>query len=348
MIELDGSVGEGGGQVLRTALSLSMLSGEKFRVCGVRAKRVNPGLQAQHLAAVSAAASVCGARVEGAVLRSRELFFEPGRVRGGEYFFDVGTAGSAMLVLQTVLPALLFARESSRVVVRGGTWAKFAPPHLFFERVFLKCLSFMGVSARFSVEKWGWFPAGGGVACLEVVPVARVKPFRVLERGPLAGLSCVAAASLLPSHVTRRMKVASSKFFLENGFRASVEELRPPADCAGAGFFVEADYESCVAGFDCVGEKGVPAEEVALKACRDFLEFHSSNAACDAHLADQLLPYCALASGESIFTTAAISSHLRTNAEVIARFLPAVTRLSEGLPCTVSVQGAAFKPREEK
>lgn len=201
---IDGSQGEGGGQVLRTSLALSMVTGRPFRIEGIRAGRANPGLLRQHLTGVRAAAEISGAKVQGAELGSKQLTFEPGEVRAGDYQFSIGTAGSTTLVLQTILPALLAAKGRSTMVLEGGTHNPAAPPFDFLQRVFLPLVNRMGPRVSVELERHGFFPAGGGCFRVVVDPVEKLQPLELLTRGEIRRRTCRVLLSNLPRTIAKR------------------------------------------------------------------------------------------------------------------------------------------------
>ncbi|MEW5955332.1 MAG: RNA 3'-terminal phosphate cyclase [Candidatus Micrarchaeota archaeon] len=360
-MEIDGSHGEAGGQLLRTSLSLSVLLQKPFHITKIRASRPHGGLQHQHLACVQALAELSGAGVEGAELHSQELWFKPKPVEKSVFrfdvtglekvFFDVHTAGSTLLLLQALLPPLAFASRPTKIELRGGTCAHFAPPQLYVQRVFVPSVAKMGLKLEMDVEKWGWFPKGGGVLHATVHPVERLSAFNGTERGALKELDCIAALSNLPEHIAQRMKATALKHFVEKpaGVAPKVELVRAPAMGEGAMFFVGARYGRSLAGFTSIGERGKPAEKVAEEACAAFSAFHSSKAAVDDRLADQIALYCALAQGRSEFTCPRVSKHLESNIWVIERFLPAKFEVehSPGL-ARVAVEGIGFRARAGK
>jgi RNA 3'-terminal phosphate cyclase (ATP) len=311
-LRIDGAEGEGGGQVIRTALGLSLVTGRPFRLVNIRGRRERPGLLRQHLTAVEAAARIGGARVEGARLRSSELLFAPATIRPGDYAFDVGTAGSATLVLQTVLPALLVASAPSRVTVHGGTHNPLAPPFDFLARVFAPALARMGARVNLTLLRHGFHPAGGGEVRMEVAP-APLAPLHLLERGRVLRRRAVALVSNLPLSIAER----------ELDVVGWEEREARPVESDGPGnvllLHAEAEHASeLVAGF---GEKGVPAERVAGRAATEMSRYLDAGVPVGEHLADQLLVPLALAGGGS-FRTLPLSSHALTNAALVARFLP--------------------------
>jgi len=318
VIEIDGSLGEGGGQIVRTALGLSLVTGVPVRVRNVRARRERPGLRRQHLTAVQAAARIGDARVEGARLKSTELVFEPGVPAGGTYAFDVGTAGSATLVLQTILPGLLRAREPSRVTVRGGTHNPLAPPFEFLAEAFVPLLARMGAQLEVELPRHGFYPAGGGEVRLAVTPGA-LRPLDLLERGRIVRREARAIVANLPESIAERELATVRKLLGWSKRECRAETV--DADGPGNALTLVAGSEhvtEVVSGF---GEIGVPAETVARRAAREMQRHLKAGVPVGEHLADQLLIPLALAGGGR-FRTRPLTPHFTTNAEVVQRFLP--------------------------
>jgi RNA 3'-terminal phosphate cyclase (ATP) len=320
MITLDGSKGEGGGQILRTALSLSMVTGRPFRMHAIRAGRKKPGLLRQHLAAVNAAREITAAEVGGAVLGSGELSFSPGSARSGDYRFAVGSAGSATLVFQTVLPALMLADGVSRLTLEGGTHNPFAPPFDFLGKTFLPALARMGPTVALELERPGFFPAGGGLFRAIVEPVKTLAPLELNDRGLILGKRARALVSQIPEDVARReLRLLRHKLDLDEE-ACSVEVVR---DSPGPGnaVMIELESESVTEVFSAFGERGLKAEWVAREAVKEARRYLKNGAPVGEHLADQLALPLALAGQES-FTTGPLSRHATTNLETIGAFLP--------------------------
>ncbi|HSR42227.1 MAG TPA: RNA 3'-terminal phosphate cyclase [Longimicrobiales bacterium] len=331
MLILDGSAGEGGGQILRSALSLSSVTGRSFRMERIRAGRSRPGLGRQHRTAVLAAAEVSGADVGGAELGSTEIEFRPVGPRSGSYHFDVGTAGSATLVFQTVLPILLAAEGASTVVLEGGTHNPFAPPFEFLERAFLPLVERTGPRIAADLERPGFYPAGGGRFRARVEP-RREAPrsgLRLSEPGPVLGRALRVWLSDLPASIARREVETARELLGDRGTALRVEVLGPPEPRGpGNAVLLEVRTREVTEVFASFGKKGKPAEVVAREAVAAARAWEASGAAVGAHLADQLLVPLALGAGGT-YTTVEPTLHTRTNAAVIRRFLGVEPELRE-------------------
>jgi RNA 3'-terminal phosphate cyclase (ATP) len=326
LIELDGSTGEGGGQILRTGLALSMCTGRPMAIQRIRAKRPKPGLMRQHLTCVQAALAVCGATVEGAELGSQTLVFEPGPVRAGDYAFNVGTAGSCTLVLQTVLPALMLCAESSQISLSGGTHNPMAPPFHFLERSFAPLLRRLGVGLDLKLRRLGFYPAGGGEVSALVQPAAGgLQPFDLTDRGPVQEAYAECFAPALPSSVAVRELAALARALGWSG-----EQLRTPAvrqnEGPGNALLATIAYAHVSEVVTVFGEKGVSAEQVASALVKEVKAYQASEGALGQHLADQWMLPLALAvverGGAASFSCTEMTEHATTNIGVIEKFLP--------------------------
>lgn len=326
MIELDGAAGEGGGQVLRSALTLSMITGQPFRIVNIRANRSKPGLMRQHLVAVQAAAAISGATVTGGELGSRALTFVPKAVKAGDYQFAINSAGSCTLVLQTLLPALLFAEGPSTIRISGGTHNPMAPPIEFLQRAYCPLLEQMGAQVAMQRVRAGFYPAGGGLVTASVMPCARLTPIDLIERGERRDGYAEAIVAGVPGDVGQRELACIGAGM---GWGAAQLHMRGlPADQGpGNVLLITLAYEHVSEVVIAFGEKSVRAESVAKSALHEARDYIASGAAVGEHLADQLMLPLALAGGGS-FTAATISTHARTQAEVIARFLPVRLEMS--------------------
>jgi RNA 3'-terminal phosphate cyclase (ATP) len=324
MLHIDGSHGEGGGQLLRTAVALAAVTGRATTIDNIRAGRTKPGLAAQHVAAVRAVAELCGAKVEGLALRAPRIVFAPGALRGGAFDIDVGTAGSMVLVIQALLPAALAAGAECRVAVRGGTDVRGAPPLDYARHVFLPLVARMGVDTRLEVLRRGYFPHGGGSLELRVAP-SELRALRIAERGELREIGGLAHVARLPLSVAERMRDAALR---ELGARAARSHIgavllgEGEALGTGGAVMVWARSDATVLGAGRAAERGVPAEVLGAAAGRSLADDLDAGVTVDVHAADQLLVYLALAPGESDFTTRSLSSHARTAIWLIEQFLP--------------------------
>jgi RNA 3'-terminal phosphate cyclase (ATP) len=324
MLTIDGSLGEGGGQILRSALALSVCLRRPFRIVSIRARRPKPGLRPQHLAAVRAAAEISGAHVEGATIGGKMLTFEPGAIDAGAHRFAIGTAGSTMLVLQTVLPALLTASRGSELRLEGGTHNPRAPTFECLARAYLPLIGRMGPRIAIELERAGFEPAGGGVVQVRIAPAPRLDPLHLETRGALLRVAAEVLLSKLPAHIAEREATALAN---ELDIETDSVRVRGIDDSPGPGnvvsVFVESEHVTEV--FAEFGRRGVPAERVAQHAALAAKRYLASGVPIGVHLADQLLLPLALAGGGS-FVTLPPSAHTRTNIDVIQAFLPVAIR----------------------
>jgi RNA 3'-terminal phosphate cyclase (ATP) len=319
MLTIDGSFGEGGGQVLRSALALAMTSHQAFRIVNIRCRRSPPGLRPQHLAAVHAAARVCGAEVTGAVLGASELSFAPRAVQGGDYDFSIGTAGSTTLVLQTILPALMLADCPSTLRIEGGTHNPQAPTFEFLARAYLPVIERMGPKVNLEMVRPGFYPRGGGCLELQIEPVERLATWQLETRGDLQALVAEIMLSKLPQHIADR-----EASVLRENLRIATESIvvRQPIDSLSPGNAVTVFCvsEQITDVFAAVGQRGVSAEKVAREAVRATQHYLEADVPVGEHLADQLLVPLALA-GAGSFVTLPPSRHTLTNIEVIEQVM---------------------------
>lgn len=324
MLTIDGSIGEGGGQVLRSALALSLFVGEPFRFVNIRARRPRPGLRPQHLAAVRAAAEISDACVTGAALDARELTFVPGPVRAGEYHFAIGTAGSTGLVVQTILPALITADGVSSLYLEGGTHNPQAPTYDFLASAYRPLIERMGPNVHMELLRAGFYPAGGGRLRVRIEPVSKLRRWQLEVRGPVQSLAATVLLSKLPNHIgEREIAVLTAGLALTAGF----VELRSLENSLSPGNVVSVfcNSEQLTEVFTGIGRRGVPAEKVAGEVVRATRHYLEADVPVGKYLADQLLLPLALAGGGS-FVTFPPSSHTLTNIRVIEKFLPVSIR----------------------
>jgi RNA 3'-terminal phosphate cyclase (ATP) len=320
MLTIDGSLGEGGGQIIRTSCALSLITGRPFRVENVRARREKPGLQRQHLTAVLAAAEVGRAEVRGAQVGSREFTFVPGEITSGDYVFSIGTAGSTTLVLQTLLPPLMIAQGPSMLTLEGGTHNKHAPPFEFLERTFLPLVNRMGPKVEINLERYGFYPPGGGRLSVLVEPVRALKRLDIEERGEIRAERARALVVKLPPAIAERelMVIAERMGWSREQLRV---ETSNNALSPGNVLTIEIESEPLTEVITGMGERGVRAETVAERAVEEAQKYLMSGAPVGCHLADQLLIPLALAGGGGSYTTGPLSLHTTTNIQIIQQFL---------------------------
>ncbi len=328
-LEIDGSFGEGGGQLSRYAMALAAIAGRPIILRNIRARRARPGLMAQHLTAMRAVAVVSGGELEGAELGASEIRFTPGRIKSGDYRFDVGTAGSIVLVLQALLPVVLHADGPCRLTITGGTDVRMAPPVDYLRLVFLPWLARMG--ARVSIEsvRHGYYPRGGGEVSLKLMPCAALAPLIAESPGALRSIRGVAHVARLPLHIPERMVGAARACLAGFGpVEIATKVLAEEEACGTGGAMVlVAETERSLLGSAAVAERGVPAEKLGEDAGHALRAELDAGAALDIHAADQLLIYAAQARGASRFTVREVTLHARTVMWLIAQFLPVQFRV---------------------
>jgi RNA 3'-terminal phosphate cyclase (ATP) len=328
LIQIDGSYGEGGGQILRTALAFSGILKKPLKVHHIRAGRKNPGLQPQHLTAVEALAKVTKSQIEGAKFGSDTITFIPGNIIPGDYKFDVGTAGSVTLLLQALMLPLCCAPGTTRLTLVGGTHVPWSPPFHYLHGILLPILRSMGICVEATLERWGWYPRGGGILHLEIEPAKELKPISLVNKGRLKKIRGISAISHLPRQVGERQKDEALRRIAEGlKMDAEIEVLYDvPAYSAGSFFFLVAESEGAIAGFSSLGKRGKRAEDVAKEAVDSLKEYAESDGCIDPYLADQLIPFLSLVKGNSFFTTTQMTEHLLTNLWVVQHFFS--TRIS--------------------
>jgi RNA 3'-phosphate cyclase len=330
-IVIDGGYGEGGGQILRTSLSLAVITGKSLKLVNIRGGRKKPGLRPQHLAAVRACASVCGAKLDGVELGARRITFIPGAIAPGSYEFHIGTAGAATLVLQTILPALSMANGESSLLISGGTHVPWSPPYHHVAQVLVPTINQLGFKCEPQIKQWGWYPKGGGVIQAKVQPYSPLGSFNLDQPFQLRRVSGISASSRLPEHIRVRQKNQVEARLQRAGIQGEIELVDVHARNPGTLLFLCVQGKDSLAGFSSLGARGKRAERVADEAADDFFYFLESGAAFDCHLADQLLIYLASEAGKHQFTTSKVTQHLLTNAWVIEKFLPVKFEI-EGRP----------------
>ncbi|MEJ2428897.1 MAG: RNA 3'-terminal phosphate cyclase [Deltaproteobacteria bacterium] len=320
-IVIDGGYGEGGGQILRTSLSLAAITGKSLKLVNIRRRRKKPGLRPQHLTAVRACASICGAKLEGANLDATELAFVPGTIVPGSYEFHIGTAGAASLVLQTILPPLSMANGESTLLISGGTHVPWSPPYHHLAQVLIPTLNQLGFNCETHLNRWGWYPKGGGEIQAKVRPHSPLGSFNLDQPFDLSSIRGISASSGLPDHIRVRQRNRLEARLQKAGIQGQIELMDVRARNPGTLVFLLVQGKDSLAGFSSLGARGKRAELVADETADDLFYFLESRAAFDRHLADQLLIYLASTPGRQHFTTSKVTQHLLTNVWVIEKFL---------------------------
>jgi len=329
ILEIDGSYSEAGGQIARTAVALAAVTGKSCHIFNIRKGRKEPGLKAQHLKGIEACAKLCNAELIGAKIGSTEIKFVPKEMFGGKLKIDVGTAGSIILVLQTLVVPSLYAKKKVELEIIGGTDVKWSPPVSYFQHIFCDFLKRMGVEIKIETQKYGFYPNGGGRVTVSIKPCKKLKPLILKEKGAFQKIDVCSIASeeLKKARVCERQIEGFKKILIpNNSFVVYVQTLSP-----GSSVHAHAHFENCKLGADSLGERGKPAEKVG-EECASLLKKQIDSGAClDEWMADQILPFAALAckNGESLFNVAEVTKHSLTNAWIIEKFLPVKFKIDE-------------------
>ncbi|MFH1774860.1 MAG: RNA 3'-terminal phosphate cyclase [Methanobacteriota archaeon] len=318
MIEIDGSYGEGGGQILRTSIALGALLREPIKIFNIRLKRPKPGLAQQHLTGIKAMQKITDAEVSGAEVGSTEVKFSPGAIKSGSYAIDVGTAGSISLVLQTLLLPGAFTDKVIELKIRGGTDVAWSPSMDYLKNVFCRIVGKMGCNAGIELLKRGYYPKGNGEVVAKVFPVKNFNALQLADKGNLIRIKGTAHSSNLPCHIVER-EIKAAKNILGS-------ECEIAGECSkyfstGTGITLWAEYEGSVLGASAIGEIGKPAEKVGAEAAKKLLEEMQSGAAVDSHMGDQIIPYLAIANGNSEIVVSRLTNHLKTNIYIVEKIL---------------------------
>ena len=321
-IEIDGSQGEGGGQIFRTSIPLSMLTKQSTRIFNIRGRRSSPGLKYQHLTALEAACQISDAQITGDSLGSQEVIFTPGNIKPGNYQFNIPTAGSAGLVLQTVFVPLSFASDSSQIKISGGTHVPWSPQYHYLEYHWIPSLKNIGYAGTIKLNSCGYFPVGGGELVCKIIPSDGITPVNILERGKLNQIRGISGVSNLPLEIAKRQR---QRLVSKLGSNYPLNDIRTnsfPAKGKGTFIVLLLEYENTSACISSLGQKGKRAEDVADEVVAQVEEFHKSCGCMDKYIADQLLIPLCFSTGVSSFNTSQVTHHLLTNAKVIQEFLP--------------------------
>lgn len=320
MLEIDGSYGEGGGQIIRTAVALSALTKKAVKMTNIRAKRTPPGLKAQHLTGVKAVAEICNAKLKGAEVGSTEITFEPGEIKGGSFEWDIGTAGSIPLVLQALMPAMLFSKKEFTISIIGGTNVKTSPPIEYFQHIFCEYISKMGGKLSLEIKQHGFYPKGDGRIKLRIQPT-ELHPIEVLERGKLlkTDIWSIASTDLQKAQVAER-QVKGFKHEFREAIYGEIHEDYANTSSTGSSIHAHAHFENCKLGAEALGELRKRAEEVGKDCAQKLKKEVEFDSTVDTHMLDQIIPYMAMLGGK--FKFGELTSHAKTNIWVTEQFLP--------------------------
>jgi len=342
MIDIDGSMMEGGGQLLRMSTSYSAILGEPIRVYNIRAKRRDPGLKPQHLTTLKAAAEISGAEISGAVIGSSEILFKPQVIKGGEYSFDIGTAGSISLLLQCLNPIMLYGDKPSWVSVRGGTAVNWSPPVHFLENIIYKALESMGAQSRINVERHGFYPKGGGIITQYTKPIETLRPLKP-GKPNIKRLRGISLCGSLPEHVAIRQANSAKKKLSTLRVKTDIKPVLAEPKPVSPGSFVciWAEGDNVFLGADSLGARGKPSETVGEEAADKMVNEVRSGAHLDRHTGDHMILPASLAEGSSVFRTSLITLHTLTAIEIAKVFTDAKFKVTgrEGEPGTIRVEG---------
>jgi RNA 3'-phosphate cyclase len=353
MIEIDGSHGEGGGQILRTAVSLSAVTMEPVRVVNIRAGRPTPGLKNQHVAGIEVTGRLVNANIKGLRVGSTTIEFLPGERRGGRISYDIGTAGAISLVLQAVLLPAILAPSPSYIEIHGGTDVLWSPPVDYIKHIFDFMLQKMGPKIEINLHRRGHYPRGGGRVSCSVEPVDKVHSIDFVEFGEVKRVRGISHCAKLPAHVAHRQADAAESFLRDKGLedidieRKYWSKKEDPHLGAGSGIVIWAESDRNLRmGGDSLGKKGKPAEKVGREAARQLSDELSTGHAVDSHLCDMLVPYMAVAEGESSIGVTEVTSHLETNIWVVEKMLDIETKLEgkHGQPGKLTLKGTGISP----
>ena len=321
MLRIDGSYGEGGGQILRTATALSVITNKPVEIINIRSNRPDPGIKPQHYVAIKSIEELCGGESTGLEIGSSRIMFKPGEVKGGNYKFDVGTAGSITLVFQALLLSALKTHEPLTVTVKGGTDVKWAPSWDYFNQVFLCLLKKMGVSVDAQLIKRGYYPKGGGEGSLTIKPSNKIFPLCLDEKQIFTRVNGVIHSANLPIEIATRMKHAAIKTLMKKNLEADITIEDKPSISTGIGITLWTQSKDTILGSTMLGERGIPAEKIGGDAALNLIKDIESGANIDVHAFDQIIPYIAIANKPSSYVVREISNHAKTNMWLVKQFL---------------------------
>ena len=331
MLNIDGSYGEGGGQILRNAVALSVLTNTPVEIKNIRNNRPNPGIKPQHYIAIKSIQTLCNAETNGLEVGSSNLKFSPGKIKGGNYKFDIGTAGSIPLVFQACILSSLNIKEPVSISVTGGTDVKWAPSIDYFRYVFLPLLQKMGLSVETQLIKRGYYPKGGGESEITIKPVSDLKPLKLNDEQIFEKVDGIINISNLPEHISIRMKRYAIKTLLKKNLSASINIDKVDSLSQGTGITLWTKSKKTILGSTFLGERGVSSEIIGETVANELIREIDAGSTVDLHAFDQLLPYMAIARSKGISSciVSNISSHAQTNMWLLKQFFDVDFKLSQ-------------------
>mgnify|MGYP006291849009 FL=1 len=323
MIKIDGSYGEGGGQILRTAIGLSVITNESIEIYNIRKNRANPGIKPQHYSSIKIVKKLCNAEVEGLEIGSKKIVFKPGKIKSGKFKFDIGTAGSVTLAFQSIILDCINSNSTNTIRLIGGTDVKWSPSWEFFTNVFLNLLKKMGINIDYNLINRGYYPKGGGEAEIKIEKVEKIKPFIVNSNLDFSKINGLINISKLPDHISKRIKHTIIKHSIKKNLKTSIEIDKKESFSPGVGVTLWSKTDYTALGSAVIGEKGVSSEEVGKKCISRIIDDIISESTVDVYTFDQIIPYMALAckNGVSECYVRKISRHSETNMWLVKKFL---------------------------
>jgi RNA 3'-phosphate cyclase len=323
LININGSYGEGGGQILRNAVAFSVLFNEEIRINNIRANRPNAGIKPQHYTTIDIIKYISGAKTDGLKIGSSNLYFSPSKMKEGVYDFDIGTAGSIVLVFQACILSFLNTKKKIIIKLKGGTDVKWSPSWDYFENVYLQLLKKIGLSIKTELVNRGYYPKGGGEAILSIKPSIKIKPFTIKDKQEFREINGIINISNLPDHIAKRMKHACINNFIEHGFKSSIKIVSSSSLSAGTGITIWANSRDTILGKTKLGERGISAENIGDNVSKSLIDEINSGATVDINSIDQILPFLFLAENNtsSFCSVKELSGHTKTNIWLFNQFI---------------------------
>ncbi len=351
--KIDGSMGEGGGSVLRLSIALATLKQTPIEIFNIRSNRSTPGLKNQHLSAVRALKKLSNAEVHGDKLNSDRIIFKPGKIESKDFSVEIGTAGSTTLIAQTIMIPGIFANDQFHIKIEGGTDNPSAPPVDYLRKVNIPNLRKLGVDVKLNIKKRGHYPKGGGIIELKTNPITKIRKLRLIERGKIEKIKGVSHCVKLPGHIAKRQAKSAKNYLSERGFKPEIqteyyEKSEDPHLSPGTGIVLWAKTDSgSILGASSLGKKGKPAEKVGREAAKELMKEINSQKAFDKYLTDQIIPYLALAAGKSEIGTTELTSHTKTNLDILEKILGISYEINGNLgkASDIQIEGIEFESK---